>query len=161
MEETQSEGMKFDNSKTPLELLPPDALWSIADVLKFGAQKYDVWNWYKGIRYSRMFGACLRHLWQWWRGEALDPESGLPHLSHAGCCLLFLLQHVLERRVERDDRPEWNKKSYLLGDNKCIKSQSISATPATVDSNCGTMKQSDAHTVLLSKCNSSPTVKRS
>lgn len=24
--------------------------------------------------------------------ERLDPESGLPHLAHAACCLLFALE---------------------------------------------------------------------
>jgi hypothetical protein len=103
---TMTEGTKYDRDKTPLHLLPPDALWAIAEVLQFGAQKYDAWNWYKGIKISRLFGACLRHLWQWWRGEDRDPESGLSHVAHAGCMLLFMLQFIVERRVELIDRPE-------------------------------------------------------
>ena len=35
--------------------------------------------------------ACHRHLQAWWSGERLDKESGLPHLAHAVCCLLFLM----------------------------------------------------------------------
>lgn len=98
-------GTKHDGGKTPLHLLPPDSMWAIADVLAFGQKKYDSWNWYGGIKWSRLFSACLRHLWQWWRGEDKDPESGLSHLAHAGCCLMFLLQFVLENRAELDDRP--------------------------------------------------------
>jgi len=108
-------GLKYDGNKVPLHLLPPDALWAIAEVLRFGAIKYTTkegdgaWNWYEGIKWSRLFGACLRHLWQWWKGEERDLESELPHLAHAGCCLLFLLQLVLERRSQFDDRPAWTE----------------------------------------------------
>ena len=102
------EGDKYDGEKIPLDLLPPDALWEIAKVLAFGARKYKSWNWYKGFRYSRLWSACLRHLYQWWRGYDNDEESGLSHLAHAGCMLLFLLQLTLERRAEDgDDRPQF------------------------------------------------------
>lgn len=102
-----NEGTKYDSKKVPVHLLPPDALWEIAKVLGFGAQKYDEWNWYRGIKYSRLFAACMRHLWQWWRRKDRDAESSLPHLAHAGCCLLFLLQETIEERTEEDDRPDW------------------------------------------------------
>lgn len=108
-------GLKYDADKVPLHLLPPDALWAIAEVLQFGAKKYTTtescgeWNWYEGIKWSRLFGACLRHLWQWWRKEEKDAESGLSHLAHAGCCLLFLIQFVCEERHELDDRPSFRK----------------------------------------------------
>ena len=47
-------------------------------------------NWKKGMQWSRMYDAMLRHLTAWIEGENKDPESGLPHLAHCGCCLLFL-----------------------------------------------------------------------
>ena len=109
------QGNKFDDEKVRVDLLPPDALWEIARVLTFGAQKYDSWNWYKGISYSRLFGAALRHLWQWWRGYDTDAESGLSHLAHVGCCVLFLLQQVIERRGDKDDRVKWFDKPDDLG----------------------------------------------
>jgi hypothetical protein len=40
---------------------------------------------------ERYFAALMRHLTAWWDGERADPESGLHHLAHAGCCLLFLI----------------------------------------------------------------------
>lgn len=100
-------GLKFDEEKCRVDLLPSDALWEIAKVLTFGARKYSAWNWYEGISYSRLFGACLRHLYQWWRGHDNDSESSINHLAHAGCCLLFMLQFALEGRKENDDRPTW------------------------------------------------------
>jgi hypothetical protein len=40
--------------------------------------------------------AALRHLIRWWRGEKIDPDSGLPHLAHAACSIFFLLEKELE-----------------------------------------------------------------
>lgn len=98
------EGAKKDEGKVGVHLLPPEPLMQIARVLDFGAKKYDPWNWSKGINYSRIYGAALRHLWAWWSGRDNDDESGLSHLAHAGCCLLFLLQYEITRR-DFDDRP--------------------------------------------------------
>ena len=97
---------KFDQNKSPLELLPPDALFAIADVLAFGAKKYATHNWAKGFAWSRLSGAALRHLFAWSRGEKADPESGLSHLAHAGCCLLFLLDHEI-LKLGVDDRRQY------------------------------------------------------
>lgn len=84
-------GKKYDTGKPRMDLLPAAALEEIAKVLAFGAQKYDSWNWARGIAYSRLAGAALRHLFARMRGEVNDPESGLPHLAHVGCCVLFLI----------------------------------------------------------------------
>jgi hypothetical protein len=103
-------GLKFDQDKTTPELLPTDALLAIADVLRYGATKYTANNWRKGIVYSRLYGAMLRHLWSWWGGEDLDSETGKSHLAHLGCCVIFLLHFVLNPRVaDLDDREENNK----------------------------------------------------
>lgn len=98
------EGVKFDDGKTPYDLLAPEMLENTASVLGFGAAKYGARNWERGMSWSRVFAALMRHLWAWWRGERLDPESGLPHLSHASCCLMFLIAYE-ERGHGTDDRP--------------------------------------------------------
>lgn len=99
------EGVKFDSERVQLQLLPPAALHEIAAVLTFGARKYDEWNWAKGIKAGRLVRAALGHIWAWWAGEENDPESGLPHLAHAGCCILFLLdQSRAARGAQFDDR---------------------------------------------------------
>lgn len=96
---------KHDDEKNRLQLLPVDALEEIGKVLTFGAVKYSEGNWAvgKGFKWSRLFGGLLRHSFAWVRGEDKDPESGLSHLAHAGCMLLFLLAHVLRKHGE-DDR---------------------------------------------------------
>jgi hypothetical protein len=79
-----------------MDLLPGEALEEIAKVLSFGAKKYAAHNWRKGFAWSRLLAACLRHLFAYGRGERTDPESGLSHLAHAGCMLLFLLTHEVK-----------------------------------------------------------------
>ncbi len=48
-----AEGTKYDTDKTRWDLWSPDALEATADVLAFGAKKYEEYNWMKGIKYSR------------------------------------------------------------------------------------------------------------
>lgn len=100
-----AEGIKFDDSKLPWHLLPGDAVAEIVKVLQFGADKYSERNWEKGMAWSRCFSALMRHMWAYWKGEDNDPETGLSHLAHAGCCVLFLLGYQL-RKVGTDDRPK-------------------------------------------------------
>lgn len=86
-------GRKDDNGKTRYDLLPWAGLSLVAQVLTKGAEKYAPDNWRKveGWRW-RYFRAAIGHLIAWWRGEKLDSEWGLPHLAHAVCCVLFLLE---------------------------------------------------------------------
>lgn len=103
------EGRKDDTGKTPYELLPYWYLEGTARVLDFGAEKYGRWNWYKGMAWGRVFGALQRHLWKWWwstltGGNGTDPETGMSHLWHAGCCLAFLMEYEAEG-IGSDDRP--------------------------------------------------------
>lgn len=100
----EKEGRKDDAAKIRYELLPPEFLDGTADILTFGAKKYGDRNWEKGMAWSRVFGALMRHLWAWWRGEAGDPETGKSHLWHAACCLAFLMAYEA-RKSGQDDRP--------------------------------------------------------
>ena len=90
-----TEAMKNDAGKGGFEFLPMDALQSINEVLRFGAQKYAPHNWEKGFSWVRLGNAILRHTFAWMSGEMTDAETGLPHLAHAGCMVLFALSHQL------------------------------------------------------------------
>jgi len=86
-------GRKFDGGKLEYGLLPPYALQETVKVLTFGAQKYERNNWiHVDDANRRYFDALQRHLWAWKMGENIDPESGLHHLAHAMCCLMFLYE---------------------------------------------------------------------
>ena len=92
--QVQEPGRKFDGGKLEYGLLPPFALEETVKVLTFGAQKYERDNWQKvPDSKRRYFDALQRHVWAWKRGEQDDPESGIHHLAHAMCCLMFLYEH--------------------------------------------------------------------
>lgn len=99
-----TQGKKFDNGKPMVSLVPTAPLLEVAKVLTFGASKYDAHNWRAGINYSRLYDAVLRHLLASKEGEDQDPESGLNHLAHATCGLLFLLEYQLKNMHQFDDR---------------------------------------------------------
>lgn len=97
-------GKKDDAGKLRFDLLPWKAVASTAGVTTFGAAKYTENGWQTVPRAkSRYFAAALRHLWSWWtaatEADRLDPESGLPHLAHAACCILFLLELELDGKL--------------------------------------------------------------
>jgi len=96
-------GQKFDSQKTDWTLVPFSSLESIVKVLEFGAKKYARDNWQKVPDAERRYSAAaLRHLIAREQGERLDPESGLPHLAHAGRCILFALWFESGRGVVKD-----------------------------------------------------------
>jgi hypothetical protein len=95
--------LKFDDGKLPLHLLSTEAMNQTAAVLAFGAEKYAAHNWRKGFVWSRPLSATMRHITAFNAGEDKDPESGLSHLAHAACCIMFLLEFEKTHK-ELDDR---------------------------------------------------------
>lgn len=98
--------MKYDAEKPRIHLVPPDAIVEAAKVFGFGASKYGENNWRKDLheyKYSRHYSSIQRHLLAFMNGEDIDPESGLPHLSHALTQMMILIQTTKEA-PECDDR---------------------------------------------------------
>jgi hypothetical protein len=96
-------GIKHDTGKAPMSLLSHEALHQTAMVLEFGRQKYAAHNWRNGFEWSRPLSAAMRHLTAFIDGEDKDPESGLSHLAHAMCCVMFVLEFE-KTHPELDDR---------------------------------------------------------
>lgn len=95
--------IKHDTEKPRMELLDPLAIEGLARVLTFGAEKYIAHNWRNGFGWMRLMAAMLRHAFAIIRGEDNDPESGLPHIDHLGCCWMFL-SNMMKTRADLDDR---------------------------------------------------------
>ncbi len=99
-------GLKFDGDKPRLDLISTRAMEGLGRVLGYGAlQKYGVNNWRKGMSWSRLVAAARRHLAAFNDGEDIDPESGLPHIDHVACCIMFLSEYGKHEKYKRfDDR---------------------------------------------------------
>lgn len=96
--------VKMDGQKPPMDLIPWESMEGVAQVLDFGRCKYQAHNWRKGFLWTRLASAALRHIFSWLSGEDNDKESGLSHIDHATCCLMFLSAHIKSKAMGKDDR---------------------------------------------------------
>lgn len=101
-EQPASTGTKHDDGKPMPSYLPANAVLQVAAVMTFGAKKYGPFNYLKGIAYTRLIAAGLRHAFAILRGEWTDEESGLPHYAHAAACFL-MLGEMHEEKPEMND----------------------------------------------------------
>ncbi len=97
-------GVKDNRGKLPIDLVPYEALQGAAEVLAYGAKKYKPNNWRLGLKWMETWSSLQRHLWAWKEGEDLDPETGLSHLDHAMCQMLFLATYAHGDYAQFDDR---------------------------------------------------------
>jgi hypothetical protein len=103
------DGVKYDFGKADWSLMPFDALEDVVRVLEHGAKKYEPDNWKRVPDSKRRYkSAALRHIIAYALGRIIDKESGLPHLAHAICCLLFAHWFDMQPRTPK-------KKVYISG----------------------------------------------
>lgn len=92
-------GRKDDKEKNRLDLIEPEFIEGIGEVLTFGADKYEPNNWQNvEDAKNRYYAAALRHLMAWRKGEKTDPESGFSPLDHVACNIMFL------KHFEREEK---------------------------------------------------------
>lgn len=92
------------SDKLPLHLWPTTATALGCLGLLDGALKYGRANFRAvGVRTTIYVDACLRHLYKFFEGEDIDPDSGLPHLSHALACLAIIVDAQAAGKLN-DDR---------------------------------------------------------
>jgi len=100
-------GTKHKVGKPPLDLLSSHALLEMAKVMGWGITEkiptYAPHNWRKGVPWSDLYAATLRHLLSWNSREDNAIDSNLPHLAHALCNLMMLMEYA-ETHPELDDR---------------------------------------------------------
>lgn len=92
--------IKADIGKPRMSLVEPKFIEGLANILTFGAQKYDANNW-KLLPKDQLWrykDSLLRHMNAYLSGELIDPESGMPHLDHVSCNIMFL--RYFEHQVE-------------------------------------------------------------
>lgn len=89
---------KHSEDKTKWHLLAWSALEPVVRVMEHGAAKYGKNNWRKGREVTDYVDAVYRHLISWLTVRSKDEETGISHLAHAVCNLMFLLYQ--EQRPE-------------------------------------------------------------
>lgn len=99
-----NEGLRYNSGKVRLDLLPPEWITALGDVMTQGAEKYAERNWEAGMDWSHCYASAMRHLLKFWNGGDIDEESGLPHVTHAAWNCLALLSYSLHK-PEFDNRP--------------------------------------------------------
>ena len=117
LKKVDGEGLRYNENKTPFETIPLHLLSGAAEVFKHVTEReekpYPMWNWARGMAWSKPYACMLRHLDKWYRGEDLDAETNLNHLHHVMCNLLMLI-HYIESHKQGDDRPV----AYFKGSKK-------------------------------------------
>ena len=93
--------MKFDGDKLRYDLMPPGPIAEVVKVLTDGARKYKPNNWRECTDLGRYEAAMMRHFEAYRAGELIDPDSGSPHLAHAMCNLVFLMELTPENKVHQ------------------------------------------------------------
>lgn len=83
---------KYDKDKPRLDLVPPDAIIAIGEIMTYGINKYEEGGW-KSVEPYRYRAALMRHIVEYLREPyGIDEESGYPHLWHIICNCAFLCE---------------------------------------------------------------------
>lgn len=101
---TSKTGAQKGSKQAVLGDVAPEALLELAMAAGYGREKYDQYNYLKGMDHSLMVNAAFRHILAHQSGEDIDEESGRYHLALGAWQLLALLAHVI-RGIGHDDRP--------------------------------------------------------
>lgn len=96
-------GVKNDDGKLRYDLIPPEAMKQLAFVYTMGAGKYTDHNWRKGMAWSRVIGAMMRHIEAFRSGISIDPKDGQHVLASVAWCALTLMEYE-RTHPEFDDR---------------------------------------------------------
>lgn len=90
---SETGALRYNEGKVRYSLLPKFALEQVARVFTYGCQKYNDYNWKKGLNWTDVCDSLERHLQAWKSSEDFDKESGLYHLAHLATNALFLLEY--------------------------------------------------------------------
>ena len=92
---------KFDGEKVRLDLVEPSLIEAIGKVRTYGVKKYtDEQSWRK-VEKPRYVAAAMRHFEAYRKGEINDAESGMPHLWHCACNLMFPIELEKEQQTKQ------------------------------------------------------------
>lgn len=103
-----------NEGKAMVELIDPQFILGIGQVLEMGARKYAKDNWKLSANTGDhsdfvrdRYGSLLRHACLALEGEQFDDESGLPHMYHVAANAMFIAYYDRnEKEVMLDSHGE-------------------------------------------------------
>lgn len=99
----EGRGLRFNAGKVRVDLVPPDAIWALAQLMTVNSHKYPDRNWEKGMPISEVLASCERHLLALKAGEDIDPTDNQPHAVKIMWNGMALTSYLL-RGIGTDDR---------------------------------------------------------
>ena len=97
MNKADGGGLRYNNGKNRLDLVPAEWIWGLGALLTKGAEKYDTRNWERGMSWGTMVGCAQRHLYKFICGERVDSETGCHHLAMAAWNILALMTYDIRQ----------------------------------------------------------------
>lgn len=109
-------GLRFNQGKTRVDLLPPDAIMGLANLMTVNELKYPDRNWEKGMPFSDVLASLERHMLALKAGEDIDPTDGQHHALKImwNGMALFCYHH---RNIGTDDRVKVTLPELRFPDN--------------------------------------------
>lgn len=75
----EGRGLRFNQGKVRVDLLPPDAITALANLMTVNELKYPDRNWEKGMPWSDVLASLERHFLELKAGEDVDPTDRQHH----------------------------------------------------------------------------------
>mgnify|MGYP001574134043 FL=1 len=87
-------GLKENLNKSRVDLVLPESILGMGEVLAYGVKKYKPNSWQNvDDAINVHYAALMRHLLDWKIGKIYDTESGFSHIKHVLTNAMFLLYH--------------------------------------------------------------------
>lgn len=96
------------------------ALWKVAEVGTYGANKYTENGWLEVPNGEARYGdAEMRHMLKDWMGEQCDPDTEIEHQAHKAWNALAQLELMIRRKNSNDgdEYVIWKNVKYLAVDS--------------------------------------------
>lgn len=103
LQKKKPKGNKFDQGKSPVHLIPIEAILGMGYGFDYGAKKYGKYNFRDGIEYTRIIDSLIRHTLAFLSGEEIDEESQKYHVDLIGCNFA-MLKYMTVHKKDMDDR---------------------------------------------------------
>lgn len=124
-----NEGLRYNDGKLRMDLIPPEWDKALAEVLTAGADKYAARNWEKGMAWSKVFASLQRHINTWQSGETYDPETGCHHLAMAAWNALALMSYQI-RGLGENDQINYNSQAAQKATKRLPSTKKASSSTA-------------------------------